>query len=427
MTATLDNRSMRNTGQGRLAFMHRVFLFLVFACFLQLGNFAQAQVQVALQGSGSANKFPIIIADFAGTNGKEIADIISADLIRSGQFEVTRTQALTIDSNGTPNWAAISNLGATTVAYGSVNGTTANYQLTDTALRAPLEAKNITDPQMRRLAHKIADAIYEKMTGVRGIFATRIAYSIGQQLVVADADGENRKVVVNSPSSIISPAWSPDGSRLAYVSFETGKPVVYIQNLATGSRQVVANYKGNNSAPAWSPDGSQLAVALSMNALSNIYQISASGGSTPRKLTDSHEIDTEPFYFPNGSGIIFTSDRGGSAQIYRTGLNGGGASRLTFNGSQNVSGKISPDGTKLVYSSLRGGSYSIALQGLGGGSDKTLTSGPNDLSPSFAPNGMQILYVSSGGLSIVNTDGSFQASIPSVGNVSSAAWGPFTD
>ena len=245
---------------------------------------------------------------------------------------------------------------------------------------------------------------------------------------MADADGQGAQVVASSNSSIISPKWSPDGQKLAYVSFETGKPVVYVQNLATGGRTVAANFHGNNSAPAWSPDGSQLAVALSRSGLSNIFLISANGGDSARQITDSPEIDTEPYFFPNGSGIIFTSDRGGSPQIYRAGLGGGGASRITFNGSQNVSGAISPDGLKLVNSSMRGGAYSIALTNLGGGGDQLLTRGPNDLSPSFSANGVQILYVSGSNLALVNVDGTNQQIIPtSSGSISSAAWGPFVD
>ncbi len=388
-------------------------------------SYAQAQVNVELRGSGSANKFPIVVADFEGPNGAQIASIIRADLTRSGQFDV-KNVGMTLGANGTPDWAAISQAGGTTVAYGSVSGGGVDYRLADAAQQAQLDAQNISDAQMRRLAHKVADAIYEKTTGVRGVFATRIAYTTGRQLVVADADGEGRKVVASSSSSLISPAWSPDGSRLAYVSFEGGKPVVYIQNLATGGRSVAANYKGNNSAPAWSPNGGQLAVALSLNGISQIYLVGAGGGGNPQRITNSAEIDTEPFFFPNGSGIVFTSDRGGSAQVYRSGLGGGSASRLTFSGSQNVSPKISPDGAKLVYSSLRGGSYVIAISSLGSGSDQVLTSGGNDLSPSFAPNGMQVLYAAAGGLGIVNADGSFQATIPSSGNVTGAAWGPFT-
>ncbi|NOL48815.1 Tol-Pal system beta propeller repeat protein TolB [Pelistega europaea] len=386
---------------------------------------AQAQVNVNLSGFGSmSNKFPIVVADFAGINGTEIANIIAADLTRSGQFDVKRVGVMSTDSSGTPNWAALAEAGGgQNVVYGSVSGTTVHYNLGDTAQQTNLQSLDVSDENMRRQAHKVADAVYEQSTGVRGIFATKIAYVTGSTLFVADADGENAQAVA-SGSSIISPAWSPDGSRIAYVSFETGKPVVYVQNLSTGARQTIANFKGNNSAPAWSPDGSQLAIALSMDALSNIYIINSNGGS-PRKVTNSPEIDTEPFFFPNGSGLIFTSDRGGSPQIYRTGLGGGEASRITFNGSQNVSGKISPDGSKLVYTSMRGGGYSIAITGLGSGSDQLLTSGPNDLSPSFAPNGMQVLYVSGGRLGLVNADGSFSTTLPSGGGVTAAAWGPF--
>ena len=402
---------------------------LIVAMALMLSQFAHAQVEVALSDTGvNANKFPIVVADFAGPNGTEIANIIAADLTRSGQFEVKRVGVMSIDSSGNPNWNAINEVGAgNNVAYGSSTGGSVNYNLADTSQQINLQSLTVSDANMRRMAHKVADAIYEQSTGVRGIFTTRIAYVSGNTLVVADADGENAKTVASSPSSIISPAWSPDGSRIAYVSFETGKPVVYVQNLSTGQRTVAANFKGNNSAPAWSPNGSQLAVALSMDALSNIYIVSPNGGGTPRKITNSPEIDTEPFFFPNGSGLVFTSDRGGSPQIYRTGLGGGAASRITFNGSQNVSGKISPDGSKLVYSSLRGGGYSIAVNALGTGSDQQLTSGPNDLTPSFAPNGMQILYSSSGGLGIVNADGSYQTYLPNARGVTAAAWGPFTE
>lgn len=388
---------------------------------------ASAQTQVDLSAGQASAKMPIAVADFSGTDGAAIADIIAADLTRSGQFEVQRIHQA-VANGASPDWAAITAAGiASPIAVGEVSGNQVSYQLADPSQQSSVDNKTSNEQDMRRRAHRIADAIYENQTGVRGAFSTKIAYAGGNQLYVADADGENQQVVASSKSSIISPTWAPDGKRIAYVGFDEGKPVVYVQNLSTGQRSVAANFKGNNSAPAFSPDGSQLAVALSKEGLSNIYLVSANGGTNATPLTNSAQIDTEPSFFPNNSGIVFTSDRGGNAQIYRTGLNGGSASRITFNGKQNVSGKVSPDGLKLVYSSLRGGSYKIALTGLGSGSDQVLTTGPNDLSPSFSPNGMQVLYVTGGGLGVVNSDGSYKAPIRSSGGITSAAWGPFID
>lgn len=427
MTTALFPRKAKSI---RSSFM-RVVGSIITSVTLSLGmSTAHAQLYVPLQSSGQENfKFPITVADFSGPNGKQIADVVAADLTRSGEFEVSRVESVTSDSAGTLNWDAINALEiASPLVFGSSAGSSVNYGLVDPVQQSTIETKSVSGSNARRQAHRVADAVYENQTGVRGIFSTRLAFVSGNRLYVSDSDGESPQVVASSNSSIISPKWSPDGQKLAYVSFESGKPTVYVQNLSSGNRIVASNFRGNNSAPAWSPDGQQLAVALSKSGLSNIFIVNASGGESSKQVTSSSEIDTEPYFFPNGSGIIFTSDRGGSPQIYRSGINGGNASRITFNGSQNVSGAISPDGLQIVNSSLRGGAYSIALTNLGGGSDQLLTHGPNDLSPSFSANGVQVLYVSGSNLALVNADGSNQQIIPtSVGNITSAAWGPFVD
>jgi TolB protein len=294
-------------------------------------------------------------------------------------------------------------------------------------------AYTVTESQLRLTAHKIADAIYEKLTGDVGVFATRITYVVKRgpryELQVADADGFNPQTVVASGEPIISPAWSRDGTRLAYVSFEGKKPVVYVQSLVTGGRQAVANFPGSNSAPAWSPDGRRLAVVLTKDGGSQIYLINANGGGTPQRLTQSSAIDTEPNFSPDGQLLLFTSDRGGSPQIYGMSVNGGDVRRLTFEGTYNVSPRFSPDGKSFTFIQRNGGRFNVAVQDLATRQVQVLTDGVVDESPSFAPNGRLILYASGakgrGILAAVSNDGRVkQRLMESSGDVREPAWGP---
>jgi tol-pal system beta propeller repeat protein tolB len=248
---------------------------------------------------------------------------------------------------------------------------------------------------------------------------------------VADWDGQNVQTALNAGEPIISPAWSPDGKRLAYVSFETKKPVVYVHDLASGQRKAVAKFKGSNSAPAWSHDGRSLAVTLTRDGGSQIYQVSADGGESARRLTQSSSIDTEPVYSPDGKFLYFTSDRGGAPQIYRMPSNGGAASRVTFGSSYNVSPRISPDGQQMAYVTQRNGRFLIALKDLQSGDETLLTDTGEEESPSFAPNGQWVMYTTRAGgheyLMAVSTDGRVKQRLSSsTSSVREPAWGPYT-
>jgi len=402
---------------------------------------AQAQLRVDISGVG-ATQYPIAIADFGGDGqGQAIGEIIRADLTRSGQFRLVNATGanLTVESNvAYDDWR---NRGADYLAYGSVTQSggqyNVSYRLVDSVRKTQLDGVAFAgnEKELRRISHQIADRIYEKITGVRGVFSTRIAYVLqtgnNYELQIADADGQNPQVMLRSKQSIISPAWSPDGKRLAYVSFESGKPVVYMQTLATGQRVPIANFKGNNSAPAWAPNGQQLAIVLSRDSISQIYTINADGSGL-RRVMRSPLIDTEPQYTPDGGSLIFTSDRGGSPHIYRVPVSGGDAQRITFNGSYNISPAISPDGNNLVYVTRRNGAFRIAIQNMGSGSEQLLTAGPDDESPSFAPNGMQILYSSVQGgrsvLAVTSVDGRVRQTLSALnGKVREPTWGPFTN
>ncbi|RIY39069.1 Tol-Pal system beta propeller repeat protein TolB [Neopusillimonas maritima] len=408
---------------------------------LTFGTTATAQLRVDISGVG-ATQYPIAIADMQGdAAGRTIADVIRADLTRSGQFKLVNATGAALTAETPVSHDDWRGRGADYIAYGSVSQAagqyTVTYRLTDTVRKTELDGVAFagSEKELRRIAHQIADRIYEKITGTRGVFSTRLAYVVKRgdvyELQIADADGQNPQVMLRSKHSIISPAWSPDGKKLAYVSFELGKPVVYVQTLATGQRVPIANFKGNNSAPAWSPNGDKMAVALSRDGISQIYVID-NDGSNLRRVMRSPLIDTEPHFSPDGNSIVFTSDRSGSPQIYQVPVNGGDARRITFNGSYNISPALSPDSNNLVYVTRRDGAYRIAMQNMATGSEQILTDGPDDQSPSFAPNGMQVLYsaVQNGRsvLAVVSTDGRVRQTLSTLeGKVQEPTWGPFTN
>ena len=288
--------------------------------------------------------------------------------------------------------------------------------------------------EVRLAAHRIADYVYEKLTGEKGVFSTRIAYVTKSgpryALRVADADGENGQVALNSAQPIISPAWAPNGKELAYVSFEKQKAVVYTHNVASGERRVVADFRGSNSAPAWSPDGQQLAVTLSRDGGAQIYLIGR-GGENPRRVTNSQAIDTEAQFSADGRLIYFTSDRGGGPQIYRMPATGGNAERVTFSGAYNISPAISPDGRTLAYIARSGNAFRLNVLDLGaGGTPVAVSDTSEDEHPSFAPNGRLIVYATKaqgrGVLMTTTLDGKIKARLASLtADVREPVWGPY--
>jgi TolB protein len=286
--------------------------------------------------------------------------------------------------------------------------------------------------QARAVGHRIADMIYEKLTGDKGVFGSRIAYvnRRGQnfRLIVADSDGYNEQVVLAQNEPIMSPSWSPDGSHLAYVSFETGHAVVFVQSLYTNQRKVLADFRGSNSAPAWSPDGKQMAIVLTRDGSSQIYLVRPDG-SNLRRITFSGAIDTEPHFSPDGQYLLFTSDRGGSAQIYRMPVEGGPEQRLTFGEGSNYSPRHSPDGNGFIFAHRNNGKFYIAMQDFQTGQMELLTEGGWEKKPSFAPNGKLILFASEakgrGILATVSSDGRVkQHMFTQSGDAREPVWGP---
>lgn len=403
---------------------------------------AQAQLSIEITGAG-ANRIPVAIANFDGERvvSQALVSVIRADLERSGLFRMVDPGTTPLAANASIRYGDWRSQGADALVAGSVAAAAdgryeTRFRLHDVpkqALLADDAFSHTTAPyQLRATSHRIADAIYEKLTGERGVFSTRVAYvvkSTGRyELQIADADGANPQAALASREPIISPAWSPDGSKLAYVSFESKKPVVYVHDLASGRRHVAANFKGSNSAPAWSPDGKRLAVVLTKDGNSQLYAVNTDGSGITR-LATSAGIDTEPQYSPDGTWIYFTSDRGGSPQIYRIPANGGNAERVTFEGSYNVTPRLSPNGKSMAYISRDGGRFQLTSMDLATRQIQILTDSAKDESPSFAPNGRMIIYATEVGgrgvLAAVSADGRVKQKLSvQAADIREPAWGP---
>ena len=377
----------------------------------------------------------------------DVAKVIAADLNRSGSFRSLPDKDIVErpsrkDEINFPTWSA---LNQDYILVGRVldagdGGFRVEYELFDVARKERLLGYALTarSNAMRDVAHQIADAVYEKITGVRGAFFTRIAYitAVGTgkatryALMVADSDGYNPQTVVRSTEPLLSPSWSPDGGKLAYVSYEGGNSSIYLQTIASGARELLAKFRGINGAPSFSPDGRRLALTLSKSGNPEIYVMDL-GSRALTQVTNHFAIDTSAVWSGDGSTLYFTSDRGGKPQIYQVPASGGGATRVTFQGSYNADPTVSGDNKKLAATQQSGGGYRIALMDRGvGGSWTNLSPGPLDESPSFAPNGMMILYAAREGrrdvLYAVSSDGRVrQRLVLAAGDVREPAWGPY--
>lgn len=432
----------------------KLLLTLLFASSLVLLSApASAQLRIDIT-SGVTDPIPVAVVRFAQdpsapTAAFDFAEVIQQDLERSGRFRLLPRERMPgapsrADAIVAADWR---NLGTDYVLVGRATAAPApgqsvvEFELLNVLNGQRLLSERLTVPAAtaRNGAHRVADRVHEKILGVRGAFATRIAYvsvdgsppNQRYQLIVADADGESARVILESRQPLMSPAWSPDGEWLAYVSFEARSSAVFVQRLRTGERRRVSARRGINGAPAWSPDGAKLALTLSGSGGNlDIYVLELATQALTR-ITDDPGIDTEAVWSPDGTALYFTSDRSGGPQVYRVAAAPGDRpKRVTFAGGYNARPRLSPDGTQLAFVTLEGGGYKVAIQDLAGGGSRVLSKGRFDESPSFAPNGATLIYAGrergQGTLATVSSDGLITQRLKSDrGEVREPAWGPF--
>lgn len=425
----------------------RIASLLVLTIFMGLFvSPVNAQMNIEIKGVGQT-LYPIAVARFKDEDKLpvKISDVIRQNLTRSGYFRNIELGNGVEDDQVVPNFKTWAARGADALAVGSVTQKSpgqyeVRYRLYDIRKGESLNGLIVSasEDNLRLAAHKISDDIIFKLLGERGVFSTRLSYVMKEgkryRLVISDADGQNMRNALNSSEPIISVAWSPDGQKIAYVSFEDRKPIVYVHELATGRRIVLSNERGNNSAPSWAPDGKSLAISLSKDGNTQIYRVNADG-SNLRRLTQGNTIDTEPQFSPDGKFIYFTSDRGGNPQIYRMsadGERGEPAKRITFKQPYATSARISPDGKYFAYIGGAGGGFKLFLMNLITGDSTPMTDTSFDESPSFAANGRYILYSTQVGgkkvLAAVSVDGYVKQILSVPGSdVRQPSWGPFMD
>ena len=429
--------------------VHLIRLLLIW---FALTSVARAGLTIDItQGVEGAQPIAVVPFGWQGPSmnpPQDIAQIISDDLKRSGLFApLEKNDMLSRPQTGRQiNYRDWRLLGTPSLVVGRLTGTGDEYkiqfQLFDVNREVQLVGYSFTasEKDLRRIAHQISDIIYETLTGDKGAFNTRIAYVTSTvwrtnnvryyALYVADVDGQNGQLIIRSREPIMSPAWSPDGRKLAYVSFEQRRPMIYVQDIFTAQRERIASFQGINGAPAWSPEGARLAMSLSKDGNSELYIMHVASGKLER-LTNHVAIDTEPNWSPDGRNIIFTSDRGGTPQIYQVSVHGGQPKRLTFEGSYNARPSYSPDGKRITMVNGENGNFRIAVLELETGFMQILTKSRLDESPSFAPNGSMIIYATEylnrGVLAAVSVDGRVQQRIAldESGDAREPAWGPF--
>ncbi len=431
--------------------MHR-WLVALAVLLLPLAAMAQQKgLEIDIIG-GNASAMPITVVPmpYQGSVAPQtdVAAVVRADLERSGQFRsLPEAQIVERPTRGSevqyPTWRALKQdyLVVGRVLDAGAGAYRVEYELFDVAKGERMLGLAMTarSNAMRDVAHQMADAIYEKITGVRGAFWTRIAYitasgkgaNMRYALMVADSDGFNPQTIVRSAEPLLSPNWSPDGRKLAYVSFERGNSSIYIQDISTGARELLTSFRGINSAPSFSPDGRRLALSLSRSGNPEIYVMDL-GSKQLTQLTNHFGIDTEPTWAADGGSIYFTSDRGGRPQIYQVPASGGSASRVTFQGNYNATPSVSFDGKKIVMAQGSGNTYKIAMMDSSLGSPRwsTLSPGSLDESPSFAPNASMVLYAAREGgrgvLYAVSADARVrQRLVLADGDVREPSWGPY--